>query len=97
MNSPEKDQWFESMKAEINSMHSSNVWELTELSSGKRSLGNRWVFRKKRNSAGEVESYKSRLVLKGFLQKAGVDFNELYSPVSKFETIRTILNIVAKE
>ena len=97
MNSPEKDQWFESMKAEINSMHSLNVWELTELPSGKRSLGNRWVFRKKRNSAGEVESYKSRLVLKGFLQKAGVDFNELYSPVSKFETIRTILNIAAKE
>ena len=50
-----------------------------------------------KNSSAVVERRRGCLVLKRFLQKEGIDFQEIYSPVAKFDTIRTILNIAAKE
>ena len=97
ISSPHKDDWLSSMKEELTSMDSLNVWTLMSLPPGRRSLPCRWVFKTKRSAEGEIERFRSRLVLKGFLQKEGVDYNELYSPTAKFEAIRVILNIVAKE
>ena len=56
----------------------------------KRALYNKWVYRLKEEDGGK-KWYKARLVVKGFAQKKGIDFDEIFSPVVKMTSIRTIL------
>jgi hypothetical protein len=62
----------------------------------KRSLHNKWVYRLKEEDGGK-KRYKDRLVVKGFSQKKGIDFDEIFSHVVKMTSIRTILSHVAVE
>ena len=44
---------------------------------------------------GNVERYKARLVAKGFTQREGIDYNEIFSPVSCKDSFRIIMELVA--
>nr|GEV52954.1 reverse transcriptase [Tanacetum cinerariifolium] len=59
-------------------------------------IGVRWVYKAKKNTKGEVEKYKARLVAKGYKQKHGIDYEEVFAPVARLETIRMIIAIVAQ-
>ena len=63
---------------------------------GKRVLQNKWVYRLKEEDGGKKQ-YKARLVVKGFSQNKGIDFDEIFSHVVKMTSIRTILSLVAIE
>ena len=63
---------------------------------GKRALENKWVYRLKEEDVGKMR-YKARLVVKVIAQKKGIDFDEIFSPVVKMTSIRTILSIVVVE
>jgi hypothetical protein len=89
-------QWELAMKDEMKSLEKNKTWLLTKLPSGKKALQNKWVFRVKDEHDG-TKRYKARLVVKGFQQKEGIDFNEIFSPVVKMTTIRLVLSIVAAE
>ncbi|KAD5961972.1 hypothetical protein E3N88_13445 [Mikania micrantha] len=94
---PETQHWWEiAMKEEMKSLEKNRTWVLTKLPSGKKALQNKWVYRIKDESNGS-KRYKARLVVKGFQQKEGVDYNEIFSPVVKMTTIRLVLSIVASE
>jgi hypothetical protein len=69
---------------------------LVQLPRRKRALQNKWVYRLKEED-GEKKRYNARLVVKGFAQKKGIDFDEIFSPVVKLTSIRTILSLVAVE
>jgi hypothetical protein len=84
------------MQEEMDSLHSNVTWELAKLPAGKKALQNKWVYRVKQESDGS-KRYKARLVVKGFQQKEGVDFTEIFSPVVKLTTIRVVLSLVAAE
>ena len=84
------------MKDEMDSLLGNQTWELTELLVGKKALHNKWVYRIKNEHDGS-KRYKARLVVKGFQQKEGIDFTEIFSPVVKMSTIRPILGMVAAE
>ena len=88
--------WELAMKDEMNSLYKNDTWVLTELPHGKKALHNKWVNRVKEEHDGS-KRYKARLVVKGFQQKEGIDFTEIFSPVVKLTTIRLVLSMVAAE
>ncbi|RVW96404.1 Retrovirus-related Pol polyprotein from transposon TNT 1-94 [Vitis vinifera] len=88
--------WELAMKDEIDSLLGNQTWELIELLVGKKALHNKWVYRIKNEHDGS-KRYKARLVVKGFQQKEGIDYIEIFSPVVKMSTIRLVLGMVAAE
>lgn len=93
LSSPQKDKWIESMQREHDSLIQNNTWVLVRLPTGRKALSCKWVFRVKYLSDGTIEKYKSRLVIKGFLQREGIDYNEIFSPVIRMEALRLMLAI----
>ena len=79
------------MNSEFNSLMKNETWELVPRPAATNIVGSRWVYKVKRDSNGAVERFKARLVAKGFSQTEGVDFQEVFSPVASFPTIRTML------
>jgi Reverse transcriptase (RNA-dependent DNA polymerase) len=69
---------------------------LVEHPVGKKTIQNKWVYRLKQEDDGS-QRYKARLVVKGFQQKVCIDFTEIFSPMVKLSTIRTVLSIVVVE
>ncbi|WVY97343.1 hypothetical protein V8G54_029494 [Vigna mungo] len=88
--------WELAMKDEMKSLMSNQTWELVELPVGEKALHNKWVYRVKEDHDGS-KRYQARLVVKGFQQKEGVDYTEIFAPVVKLNTIRSVLSIVASE
>ena len=62
---------------------------------GHRAIGLTWVFKLNRNKEREVVKHKARLVAKGYVQKQGVDFEEVFTPVARLESVRLLLAIAA--
>jgi len=89
------EEWRNAMDQEIESIERNNTWDLTSLPSGAKKIGVKWVYKTKLNEKGKVEKYKARLVAKGYSQQHGIDYNDVYVPVARWDTIRSILSIVA--
>ena len=65
------------MKDEMDSLLGNQTWELIKLPVGKKVLHNKWVYRIKNEHDGS-KRYKARLVVKGFQQKEGIDYTEIF-------------------
>jgi hypothetical protein len=91
-----KKKWEQGMKEEMDSLVNNQTWDLVQLPIGKIALQNKWVYKLKEEDGGK-KWYKSRLVVNGFPQKKGIDFDEIFSPVVKMTSIRTILSLVVVE
>ncbi|GJS91621.1 retrotransposon protein, putative, ty1-copia subclass [Tanacetum coccineum] len=76
-------------------MKDDDVWELVELSPNAKSVGHKWLFKKKTDMEGAVHTFKSRLVAKGFTQTYEVDYEETFSPVANIRAIRILIAIAA--
>ncbi|KAD2393219.1 hypothetical protein E3N88_40196 [Mikania micrantha] len=71
------------------------VWELVPLPQGKCAIGTKWVFRNKTDENGQIIKNKARLVVQGFSQEEGIDYDETFAPVARLEAIRLFLAYAA--
>eukprot|EP00253_Pinus_taeda_P035126 PITA_35126 len=88
--------WIEAMDEEINAIERNKTWDLVELPKGKEVIGVKWVYKTKSNNEGKIERQKARLVVKGYKQQYGRDYDETFVPVERMETVRTVLSIAAQ-
>jgi hypothetical protein len=95
MRRPDAQLWWEAFCDEIKSIIKCNTWTLAILPYGKKALPLRWVCRVKRDATNAFERYKARVVVKGFAQEAGLDFDETFAPVVRIDSVRTLLAISA--
>ena len=79
------------MREEMLAIDRNNTWELEILPPNCRSIGLKWIFKLKKNPPGEVIKHKARLVVKGYSQRKGIDYEEVFAPVVRFETIRILI------
>nr|GEY08881.1 ribonuclease H-like domain, reverse transcriptase, RNA-dependent DNA polymerase [Tanacetum cinerariifolium] len=87
--------WIEAMKVELDSINRSNTWELTTLPKGHKAIGLKWVFKTKKDANGNKIKHKAILVANGYIQQHGIDFEEVFAPVARMETVRLLLAIAA--
>jgi hypothetical protein len=88
-------EWTKAMDKEIQSIEKNKTWKLCQLTVGHRPIGLKWVSKLKKYSDGEVVKHKAKLVAKGYVQKKGVDFDEVFAPVARLDTVRLILAMAA--
>ncbi|GKF67582.1 putative ribonuclease H-like domain-containing protein [Tanacetum coccineum] len=61
------------------------VWTLVDLPHGKRAIGTKWVYRNKKDKSGIVIRNKARLVVQGYTQEEGIDYDEVFATVARIE------------
>nr|ADE10067.1 rve [Tremella fuciformis] len=94
--SPHWDQWQSAINDELSKMEKYKVWEVVDRHKATgRTLKARWVFtRKIDGTTGEPAGFKARWVAKGYSQRFGIDYNELYAGVAHKDSIRFFFAIV---
>ena len=88
---PHRTQWLNAIQTEYRACIDNDAWRLTTLPAGRRALPSKWVFDIKTNADGNIDKYKARLVIKGFRQTYGIDFDETFSPVARYESLKLVL------
>ncbi|GJV04861.1 retrotransposon protein, putative, ty1-copia subclass [Tanacetum coccineum] len=83
------------MNAKMQSMKDNQVWCLVDLSPNYKTVGSKWLFKKKTDMDGIVHTYKDRLVAKGYTQTYRVNYEETFSPVADIRAIRLLIAIAA--
>lgn len=89
--------WRKAMLEELLSIEENCTWTLTELPSGRRAIGLKWVFKVKKDEKGAVVRHKARHIVKGYTQRRGVDYDEVFAPVARMEALRLLLTLAARE
>nr|GEW78030.1 retrotransposon protein, putative, Ty1-copia subclass [Tanacetum cinerariifolium] len=69
--------------------------DLVELPPNGKTIGSKWLFKKKTDMDGVVHTYKARLMAKGYTQTLGIDYEETFSPVADIRAIRILIAIAA--
>nr|GEZ10091.1 putative retrotransposon protein [Tanacetum cinerariifolium] len=92
---PESEKWLNAMNVEMQSMEDNEVWVLVELPPNGKTVGSKWLFKKKTDMDGNVHIYKARLMANGYTQTPGIDYEETFSPVVDIKAIRILIAIDA--
>jgi hypothetical protein len=92
----QKKEWADAMIEEYQSIMKNDVWEIVPRPKGKDVVSSKWLFKIKHVADGSIEKYKARFVARGFSQKEGIDYEEIFAPVARYTSIRTIIALAAK-
>lgn len=90
-------EWRKAMEEEIAALELNNTWTVQPLPLGKTSIGCRWLYKVKYKADGTLDRYKARLVAQGFIQQAGIDFLDIFSPIARLTTVRILLSLAAQK
>lgn len=96
MISNNREDWKVAMCDEYDSLIENQTWSLVDLPNGRKPINNKWVFKTKTDSDGKIMRFKARLVAKGCSQREGIDYDETFSPVVRYASIRFLVSLAAK-
>ena len=89
------EKWNGAMGEEMNSLLKNGTWTLVDKPADKKVIGCRWLFKLKPGIPGvEGQRFKARLVARGFTQKEGIDYQEIFAPVVKHISICILMSVV---
>ena len=91
LSSPNRTQWLSAIHAEVRSLRAKGVYRLIDRTPKMKVLGSKWVFKVKRDQDGNITKFKARYVVKGYMQRLGVDYTNTYANVADIDTIRLLL------
>ncbi|GJS31119.1 retrovirus-related pol polyprotein from transposon TNT 1-94 [Tanacetum coccineum] len=92
----DSSKWKAAMEEEMDSLRKNKTWELVDPPAGQKLVSSKWLYKIKEGIEGvQKPRYKARLVARGFTQRAGIDYNEVFSPVVRHTSIRVILALTA--
>jgi hypothetical protein len=84
--------WRTAMNEEMATIEGNDAWRVSELPPGQRAIGLKWVYKLKKDATGEVMKRKA-LVAKGYVHRQGVDFEEVFTPITRMETVRMLIAV----
>ena len=87
--------WYAAMGEELKALEKNNTWEVVDRPARQSIVDCKWVYKVKQNFDGTTERYKARLVARGFTQRPGYDYDETFSPVVRYESLRLLLALSA--
>ena len=87
--------WRQTMQEEMLAIDRSNTWQLESPPSNCKPIGLKWIFKLKKNPKGAIIIHKAWLVVKGYSQRKGIDYEEVFAPLVRFETIRALIALEA--
>jgi hypothetical protein len=93
----EDKNWKHAMDLKYSALMKNKTWHLVPPQKGRNVIDCKWVYKIKRKADGSLDRYKARLVAKGFEQRHELDYKEMFSPVVKPATIRTILSLAVSK
>ena len=76
------------MLEEMEAIEENETWKLVDPSPRCRSIGLKWVYKVKRDERGAIVKHKARLVARGFVQREDIDFEDVFAPIARMESIR---------
>lgn len=98
MRDPHSKMWRLASDEEIMSLDKNETWIVMERLKDRKVIGCRWIYKRKPGIPGvEEPRFKGRVVAKGYVQKEGMDYNEIFSPVVKHVSIHFVMAIVVNE
>jgi hypothetical protein len=89
------DNWKMAMDEEMDALSRNNTWEVVPIPKDRHIVGSKWVFKIKRDEQGAIARWKARLVAQGYSQQPGIDYDEIYSPVVRFDSLRLLIALAA--
>lgn len=95
MASQNASEWAEAMKSELRSLVDNKTWDIVDAPPQAKPLHVKWVYKVKRDANGNISRYKARLVVKGYEQRYGIDYEQTFAGVAKGAAWKAILAIAA--
>jgi hypothetical protein len=85
--------WRKAMMEEVDSIEENGTWSLIDLQPGRKPIGVKCVFKVKRDEHGAVSKHKACLVVKGYAQQHGIDYDEVFMPVAQLDSVRLLITL----
>jgi hypothetical protein len=89
--------WCAAMESEMDAVEKNRTRELADHPHGHSSITLKWVFKLKRDEVGAIVKHKACLVARGFVQREGIDFDDIFAPMAQMESVRLLFALAAQE